>query len=110
MSIKIDAINLIERKLEGQRRQDALRWAKSYRTTGDQLLSFMEKLEKLPDTGALHSNTLHGFAKRANVRAAYRRGDLIKDICKEHGVSHETLYRFVADLPKRRTRDDHGDE
>lgn len=99
-TLKLDCINLIERKLVGAQRQAALRWA-WHNTRPERYTQLMKRLEPLPDTGAPHSLERWSPEKKAAVRADYAANMKLSDISAKHGVPEGTIGKMVKDLPRR---------
>jgi hypothetical protein len=98
---RVSVIKLIERKLTGQKRQDALRWVRS-RQPGDKAMAqFVKRLEPMPDTGADHSRTKYGPEKRAKVCELYAAGLTYQQITEQTGVPHSSVCYITKDLPRR---------
>ena len=107
-SIAHQCILIIESKLTGQRRQEALSWARGHRTW-EQYQAMIKRLEPLPDSGAQHSQTVYSEQTRAAVRADYRAGMKLRDIAAKHGIrTHGTISKICEDLPRRQRKDRAG--
>lgn len=100
--LRFRAIKLIERKLTGAKRQEALRWVRGVSHT-EKLQPFVDRLETMPDTGAEHSERKLGPEAIARIRQEYIDGWKIGDIAARHGVSTGLVISHTRDLPRRVT-------
>lgn len=101
----VEAVKLIERKLAGQRRQEALSFTRGRLRTGSELKALIKRLEPLPDTGAQHSNAKFSRETRVAIAQAYADGMPMEDICKRFDCGHATVASCAqeANVPLRKS-------